>query len=59
MFDHLKNTNCSKELHGVVGHFDVDITTAKILDARFGDQLYSRILMNFVEVVTTIKKMED
>jgi hypothetical protein len=41
------------------GHFVVDIIPKKILDASYWCQLYSRIFMNFVEVVTIVRKLDD
>jgi hypothetical protein len=40
-------------------HFFTDITTKKNWMQDIGGQLYSRIPMNFVEVVTVIRKLED
>ncbi len=50
-----------KELHeGMVGgHFAANITTKKILDVGYWWPILFKDIMNFVEVVTTIKKLED
>jgi len=49
------------ELHeGMVGgHFVANITTKKILDVDYWWPILFKDIMNFVEVVTTIKKLED
>jgi hypothetical protein len=41
------------------GYFAANIIVKKILDARIGGQVYSRILMIFAKVVTIVKKLED
>jgi hypothetical protein len=41
------------------GHSATNITTKKILDACFGGQLYSKIFMNFAEVVIVARELED
>jgi hypothetical protein len=43
----------------VRGHFATNIIATKILDVNIGGQLYSKIFMNFVEVVTIVRKLGD
>jgi hypothetical protein len=51
-----------KELHEGMGrrHFTADITRQRKLWMEvISDKLYSKILMNFVEVMTNVKELED
>ncbi len=41
------------------GHFVGDITTKKIMDARYNGQFYSRIFMTFAKVMINVRKLED
>jgi hypothetical protein len=43
----------------VGGHFVVDISTKKILDAKYWWPLYSRILMTFAKTMIVVRKLED
>jgi hypothetical protein len=41
------------------GHFATNITTKKILDVKYGGQLYSKIFVKFVEIGTIVRKLGD